>query len=164
MIEAKPENSIGDRAYDRSVAEMSPRWSCYGVPSRNGRKRRRSSIYFWPRDIDEGLRSRNHRQQAGTTAAPLRVDKSPCRAAFDLENLQKNQKNPRYSVPLESRPLASSEKSNQRITTHSGLIHPITLGHSISPLTTRGLQVRIFLISGDRNVSIDPFASNRDRA
>ena len=31
MIEAKPENSIGDRAYDRSVAEMSPRWSCYGV-------------------------------------------------------------------------------------------------------------------------------------
>ena len=77
---------------------------------------------------------------------------------------KKFQKNQRYSVPLESRPLASSEKSNQRITTHSGLIHPITLGHSISPLTTRGLQVRIFLISGDRNVSIDPFASNRDRA
>jgi len=112
MIEAKPENSIGDRAYDRSVAEMSPRWSCYGVPSRNGRKRRRSSIYFWPRDIDEGLRSRNHRQQAGTTAAPLRADKSPCRAAFDLENLQKNSRktsailylsNPALSLPPKNR-------------------------------------------------------------
>src|SRR5712664_3202416 len=31
-----------------SVAKMSPRWSCDGVPSRNGRNRRRSSIFFWP--------------------------------------------------------------------------------------------------------------------
>src|SRR6516162_7156993 len=31
-----------------SVAKMSPRWSCDGVPSRNGRNRRRNAIFFWP--------------------------------------------------------------------------------------------------------------------
>jgi hypothetical protein len=31
-----------------SVAKISPRWSCEGVPSRNGRNRRRRSSFFWP--------------------------------------------------------------------------------------------------------------------
>src|SRR6202158_1872235 len=48
-----------------SVARMSPRWSCAGVPSLNGRKRRSNASFLVPeqRDLGEALCTRQHRKQ-----------------------------------------------------------------------------------------------------
>jgi hypothetical protein len=72
-----------------SVARMSPSWSCDGVPSRNGRNRRRSSIFFCRTARYRRRFPRPPALPAGTTKGSLEADRRPCRAAADLENPQK---------------------------------------------------------------------------
>src|SRR5271154_4107439 len=82
-----------------SVAKMSPRWSCDGVPSRNGRNRRRNAIFFSPNRaiyIDEGFRPGEPREQAQQQYLFERVD--------HLAALPRVRRTPQTPQPPPSRP------------------------------------------------------------
>src|SRR6516165_771205 len=121
-----------------SVAKMSPRWSCDGVPSRNGRNRRRNAIFFWPnRAISTKVSApastaSKHKQQhllerVDHLAALPRVRKIP----------KTPQKNNRFAVRRRPRNRLhralrkSNQEDHDRFSTSAvchALLHPIALG------------------------------------
>ena len=67
----------------------SPSWSCDGVPSSNGRKRRRSSSFFSPNlAISTQLSPPASTPTQDTAAAPRRADRAPCRPGAGLQALE----------------------------------------------------------------------------
>jgi len=121
-----------------SVAKMSPRWSCDGVPSRNGKKpaQKRDLLLAEPCDIDEGFRPGEHCEQAQQQHLFERVDHLAA-----LPRVRKIPKTPQKSNRLAARRRPCNRlhralrKSNQedhdRFSTSAvchALLHPITLG------------------------------------
>src|SRR5258708_27536671 len=122
-----------------SVAKMSPRWSCEGVPypERQEPAKKLDLLLAEPRDIHEGFRPGKHCEQAQQQHLFERIDHLAAlpRIGEICKTLQKNK---RFAVRPKSRTrlhrvLRQSEsEDHDRFSTSAispKLLHPITLAH-----------------------------------